>query len=54
MACSCGGKRAAAAAAYKFVYTSPKGEQTTYDNQFEARSRVLRDGGAWAKVAVGA
>jgi hypothetical protein len=52
MACGSCGYRAKAAAEYKFVYTNTRGEQTTYDNQFEARSRVLREGGTWAKVPV--
>lgn len=53
MACgSCGGGRGSAAAQFKFVYKSPKGEQTTYENQFEARARVLREGGSWEKVPV--
>lgn len=53
MACGgCGNKGAAAGTVFKFVYKNPRGETTTYDSQFEARARVLREGGSWEKVPV--
>lgn len=53
MACGCS-KRGTTGTQYQFVYTNARGETTTYDNQFEARARVLREGGSWAKVPVAA
>ena len=49
MACGACGQKRAGTVEYDFIYTSPRGEQTTYDNQFKARARVLREGGTWRK-----
>jgi hypothetical protein len=50
MACGACGQKRAGTVEYDFIYTNVRGEQTTYDNQFKARARVLREGGTWAKV----
>lgn len=47
MGCGCG--KGSAAAQFSYIYVSPKGETTTYKSQFEARARVLREGGTWRK-----
>lgn len=49
MGCGCGGGSGTSAAQYDYVYIAPNGQTTTYGNQFEARARVLRDGGRWEK-----
>lgn len=42
MACgSCGKKKGSAS----FVYTSPKGQTTTYPTEIEARAAQIRNGG---------
>lgn len=51
MACGCS-KRGTGGTEFKYVYKDAKGQQTTYDSQFEARARVLREGGTWDKVPV--
>lgn len=53
MGCNCGSKKAGAPQ-FDYIYVSTKGVQTTYGNEFEARARVLRDGGSWRKVPKGA
>lgn len=52
MACGSCGKRIANAVEYVYIYKNARGETTTYTNQFEARSRVLREGGTWTKEPV--
>ena len=43
MGCNCGSSKNAKVS---YVYTSPKGVQTTYNSEVEAKAAQIRNGGA--------
>ena len=42
MGCNCGGSKAQK---WEYVYTDPKGKQTTYNTEYEAKAAKARNSG---------
>lgn len=47
MACACGKKGGATAAAKSYVVTDPNGSKKTYRTEVEAAAAAKRSGGTW-------
>lgn len=46
MACNCGKQ-----AQFKYVWTAPDGQKTTYTSEVQAQAAKIRWGGSYVKVA---